>query len=138
MNILLFLTPKKDIAYLYDDYSLRQALEKMEYHRYSSIPIISRNVNYIGTLTEGYILWYVKKHHNLDLFSAENDKMIQIPRYHDNKAVPATSDLTDIFQAAMNQNFIPVVDDDGTFIGIITRKNIFNYLSHLNRGDDVL
>lgn len=138
MNILLFLTPKKDVAYLYDDYSLRQALEKMEYHRYSSIPIISRNGNYIGTLTEGDILWYVKKHHNLDLFSAENDKMIQIPRYHDNKAVPATSDLTDIFQAAMNQNFIPVVDDDGTFIGIITRKNIFNYLSHLNRGDDVL
>lgn len=138
MNILLFLTPKKDVAYLYDDYSVRQALEKMEYHRYSSIPIISRNGNYIGTLTEGDILWYVKNHHNLDLFAAENDKMIQIPRYHDNQAVPATSDLTDIFQAAMNQNFIPVVDDDGTFIGIITRKNIFNYLSHLNHAEDIL
>lgn len=30
MNILFFLTPKKEIAYIYDDDSLRQALEKME------------------------------------------------------------------------------------------------------------
>ena len=60
MNVLLFLTPKKEVAYLYEDYSLRQALEKMEYHRYSAIPIISRNGNYLGTLTEGDLLWYIK------------------------------------------------------------------------------
>lgn len=42
MNVLFFLTPKSEVAYLYEDYSLRQALEKMEYHRYSAIPIISR------------------------------------------------------------------------------------------------
>ena len=38
MNIMFFLTPKSNVAYIYDDYSLRQALEKMEYHRYSAIP----------------------------------------------------------------------------------------------------
>ena len=61
MNILLFLTPKKDVAYLFDDFSIRQALEKMEYHRYSAIPIINRNGEYVGTLTEGDILYYLKK-----------------------------------------------------------------------------
>ncbi|MEG0305667.1 MAG: CBS domain-containing protein, partial [Oscillospiraceae bacterium] len=41
MNILFFLTPKNDVAFLYDDFTLRQALEKMEHHRYSSIPILN-------------------------------------------------------------------------------------------------
>ena len=42
MNILLFLTPKRDVEYLFDDYSIRQALEKMEYHRYTAIPILNK------------------------------------------------------------------------------------------------
>ena len=41
MNILFFLTPKIDVAYVYDCHTIRQALEKMEFHRYSSIPIIN-------------------------------------------------------------------------------------------------
>lgn len=129
MNILLFLTPKKDVAYLYDDYTIRQAIEKMEFHRYSAIPIIDRNGNYIGTLTEGDLLWYIKNYHNLDIHSAEEEKMIKIPRHHDNIAVPATSELSEVIQAAMEQNFVPVVDDNNIFIGIITRKNIFNFLN---------
>lgn len=40
MNVLFFITPKSEVAYLYEDYSLRQALEKMEHYRYSAIPII--------------------------------------------------------------------------------------------------
>lgn len=129
MNILLFLTPKNEVAYVYDDYSIRQVLEKMEFHRYSAIPIINRNGDYVGTLTEGDILWYIKNNHQLNILQAENQRMTEIPRHHDNKAVSASCDLKDIIAVALNQNFIPVTDDDGTFIGIITRKNIFSYLS---------
>ena len=53
MNVLFFITPKSEVAYLYEDYSLRQALEKMEHYRYSAIPIIDRNGCYVGTMTEG-------------------------------------------------------------------------------------
>ena len=60
MNIMFFLTPKSNVAYIYDDYSLRQALEKMEYHQYSAIPMIDRRGHYVGTLTEGDLLWYIK------------------------------------------------------------------------------
>ena len=128
MNVLLFLTPKKDVAYLQDNFSIRQALEKMEYHRYSAIPILNEQGKYKGTLTEGDILWYVKNKHNLSIFEAENDSILKITRRHDNLPVKATAELKDIIASAMNQNFIPVVDDNDTFIGIITRKNIFKYL----------
>ena len=38
-NILFFLTPKAMCAYLYDDFTLRQALEKMESAGYSALPM---------------------------------------------------------------------------------------------------
>ena len=60
MNIMFFLTPKSDVAYIYDDYSVRQTLEKMEYHKYAAIPIINRKGHYVGTLTEGDLLWHIK------------------------------------------------------------------------------
>ena len=71
MNILFFLTPKSDVAYIYDTFSLRQVLEKMEYHRYSCIPIIGENGKYVGTITEGDLLWGLKSRGDLNLKAAE-------------------------------------------------------------------
>ena len=59
MNIAFFLTLKKDVAYLYDDYTIRQSLEKMKFHGYSSLPVISRTGEYVSTVTEGDFLWYM-------------------------------------------------------------------------------
>ena len=67
MNILFFLTPKIDVAYVYDCHTIRQALEKMEFHRYSSIPIINKYGKYIGTLTKGDLLWSLKNDFSLNL-----------------------------------------------------------------------
>ena len=72
MNVLFSLTPKSEVAYLYDDYSLRQALEKMEHYRYSAVPVIDRNGCYVGTLTEGDLLWYIKDHKIVDLHGTMN------------------------------------------------------------------
>ena len=67
MNILFFLSPKQDLMYVYDDFTLRQTLEKWENNRYASIPVLNRKGEYVGTLTEGDILWGLKKFHGLDL-----------------------------------------------------------------------
>ena len=53
MNILFFLKPKAEVAFVYDYHTLRQAMEIMEYHKYSSIPMINREGKYVGTITEG-------------------------------------------------------------------------------------
>ena len=72
MNILFFLSPKQDLMYVYDDFTLRQTLEKWENNRYASIPVLNRKGEYVGTLTEGDILWGLKKFHGLDLEAAED------------------------------------------------------------------
>lgn len=129
MNILFFLTPKSEVAYLHDTDSLGQALKKMESHRYSAIPIIARESGrYVGTLTEGDLLWNIKDNENLSLQGAEKLSIMEIVRNRDNEPVEADADMEDLINKAVNQNFVPVVDGDQCFIGIIKRKDIILYL----------
>ncbi len=127
MNILFFLTPKSEIAYIYDDMTLRQVLEKMEHHRYAAIPIIDRKGKYIGTLTEGDLLWSIKNKYSLNFKEAEKIKISEIRRKMDNKPVYADARIDSLIQMAANQNFVPVIDDNEVFIGIVTRKDIIQY-----------
>lgn len=129
MNILFFLTPKSDVAHIYDDDNLRDALEKMEYHRYTAVPILTRQGKYIGTLTEGDLLWYIKNQLNLNLLEARRIQVTEIPRRSDNNPVHANSKMEDLLDKAMKQNFVPVLDDSNTFIGIVTRKDIMKYFA---------
>lgn len=127
MNILFFLRPKSEVAYIYDYHTLRQALEIMEYHKYSSVPILNREGKYVGTITEGDLLWSLKKRNLLNLKDAEDVSIMKIGRRMDYLSVSAESDMEDLIERAMEQNFVPVVDDQGHFIGIITRRDIIGY-----------
>ena len=123
-NILFFLTPKAMCAYLYDDYTIRQAMEKMEVAGYATIPILNRQGEYRGTLTEGDLLWAIK---NMDLRQTELHRIMEIFRRKDNVPVRVTTSMQDLVERASHQNFVPVVDDKDTFIGIITRRAIIKY-----------
>ncbi|MCC8137308.1 MAG: CBS domain-containing protein [Clostridiales bacterium] len=127
MNILFYLLPKSDVIYVYDDDTLRQAVEKMEYHKYSAVPIITRAGAYAGTLTEGDILWEIKRKRSADFRELEGIRVRSINRKRDNQPVNINCEIEDLIMSAMNQNFIPVIDDNGTFIGIVTRKSIIEY-----------
>ena len=133
MNVLRFLTPKSNVAYIYHDFTLRQTLEKMEFHRYSAIPIINRAGEYVGTLTEGDLLWAIKNQYSLNLKEAENVPITQVPRRMDNEPVTADTSMEELISVALNQNFVPVIDDRGVFIGIVTRKEIMRYFQEVAR-----
>lgn len=129
MNILFFLTLKSEVAYIHDDESLRQVLEKMEYHKYSAVPIISRQGTYVGTITEGDLLWYIKNQLDLNLQEARRILITNVPRRSDNTPVSIDSNMEDLLDKAMKQNFVPVLDDKKSFIGIVTRKDIMKYFA---------
>ena len=127
MNILFFLKPKAEVALVYDYHTLRQAMEIMEYHKYTSIPMINREGKYVGTITEGDLLWGLKKLNILNLKGAEDIAITKIARRADYRPVSADSNMEDLMEKAMDQNFVPVIDDQKNFIGIITRKDIIGY-----------
>lgn len=126
MNIPMFLKPKKDVVYLYDYFTLRQTLEKMEAHRYTAMPIINKDGRYVGTITEGDLLYAIKNIYQLDLKLAENVPLSSIPRYKDNTPVRINAKIEDLAEILIDQNFIPVLDDRDLFIGIVTRKAVLS------------
>ena len=126
-NILFFLTPKAMCVYLYDDYTVRQALEKMEVAGYAALPILTRDGEYQGTLTEGDVLWAMKNLCNLNLKQAEKVRIMEFDHRRDNLPVPVNTPMSDLVERAQIQNFVPVVDDKDTFIGIVTRSSIIKY-----------
>lgn len=133
MNILFFLTPKANCEVLYDDESIRKALERMESSGFAALPIIRREDGfYQGTLTDGDILWALKNQCNFDLKEAHTHNIMEINHQKDYLPVSVSTDMNDLLRKAMDQNFVPVVDDRGSFIGIVTRKSILaQYLASI-------
>lgn len=127
MNILFFLKPKSELAYIYDYHTLRQTLEIMEHHKYSSVSILNREGKYVGAITEGDLLWGLKKRNLLNLKDAEDISIMKIERRLDYQCVSAESNMEDLIDKVMEQNFVPVVDDQEHFIGIITRRDVIGY-----------
>ena len=128
-NVLFFLMPKAMCAFLYDDYTVRQALEKMEASGFAALPILNKRGEYRGTLTEGDLLWALKNMCYMDMRQAEARRIMEITRRKDNVPVRVTTGMQNLVQRASGQNFVPVVDDKDTFIGIITRSAIIRYCS---------
>ena len=128
MNILFFLTPKCDVAYVKEEDSLRNTLEKMEFHRYSAIPVLSKDGKFAGTLTEGDLLWEIKNQLNLDLKEAEKVLVKDIPMRKHFEAVGINSSMEGLVARSLTQNFVPVVDDLGHCIGIVKRRDLMDYL----------
>jgi CBS-domain-containing membrane protein len=127
MNIAFFLTPKNEVICENQDATMRQVMEKMEHHGYTAIPIIDREGKYVETLTEGDLLWELKNILNLNLKSTESVRIKDIPKRRTHKSVSITSNIESLISLAVSQNFVPVTDDDGTFIGIIKRSDIIHY-----------
>lgn len=128
-NILFFLTPKAMCDFLYDDFTMRQALEKMETAGYAALPILNKRGEYRGTLTEGDLLWGIKNMCYMDMRQAEAHRIMEISRRKEYVPVRVTTSMHDLVSRASSQNFVPVVDDKDTFIGIVTRSAIIKYCS---------
>ena len=124
MNILFFLTPKSDVEFLYDDCTIRQAIEKMEHHRYTAIPVINKKGEYVATITDGDLLRAVRTFSDNAM---EKIKLKELPFHKTIKTVGINDQMESLFQLAINQNFVPVINDDNVFIGIVTRKAIIEY-----------
>ncbi|WP_110114714.1 CBS domain-containing protein [Bacillus sp. CGMCC 1.16541] len=127
MNIAFLLIPKHEVVTLNINSTLRQALEKMEYHRYSSVPLVDDDGKYVGILTEGDLLWKLKSLGDYRFQDTEQIPLIQVDRYQDYQPISIHDEIDSILSKAIDQNFVPVVDDQGVFIGIIRRREILEF-----------
>ena len=134
MNVAFFLTLRSKVTCINIDSSVRQALETMKKHGYTAVPVVTGNNIYMGTVSEGDFLWSIVKLQQKDgrlsevsIRSLEDVKIKDILRKDRNPSVPITAPIEELLTRSMNQNFIPVTDDLGSLVGIVTRKTIIKY-----------
>ena len=136
MNILRFMIPKSQVVYITDTATVRQALEKMQYHRYIAIPILDREGKYIGTLRSDDIFGYFLKEGSFDRRSAEEDMARDIISGSYCAPLVHSSTVPELIEGVREHNFVPVVDDRGCFIGIILRRTVMDYLLDFYRSHE--
>lgn len=129
MNVITLLTPKAQVAYLYDDFTIRQGLEKLRSRGYTAIPVLARDGTYVGSVTEGDFLWNILDHKNNSLQAQEQKPLKTLIRTGFNPPVSVRVTMEELLEQAMQQSFVPVVDDRGAFIGIVTRQTIMRKLA---------
>ncbi|WNB90736.1 CBS domain-containing protein [Bacillus sp. NEB1478] len=131
MNIAFYLLPKDEVKFLNPEATVRQALEKLSYHKYTSVPLVSEEGHYIGTLTEGDLLWKLREALETSYEEVIKTKLTNVPQRVNNISVSINSNMEDLITLSTDQNFIPVTDDNGYFIGIIRRRDIIKYCANL-------
>ena len=127
MNILFFLTPKAMCAYVDADDTIREAMGRMEASGFTALPVLDRAGGYCGVLTEGDLLWAIKRLCVMDQRQTEQHGISEIQPRRKIQPVRVDTRVEDLLSVAAEQNFVPVVDDKGAFIGIVTRSSILKY-----------
>ena len=128
MNVLRFLVPKSLVVYIDKDSTVRQALEKMRYHRYVAIPVLDGDGVYVGTIRSDDILKYFLENGSVDFRAAERDELVSIMDPSYTKPLSHSAPLSDLIDYVKEHNFVPVVDDRGCFIGIVLRRDVLSFL----------
>ncbi|MBW6463814.1 MAG: CBS domain-containing protein [Firmicutes bacterium] len=131
MKVAFFLIPKSELVCLNTKTTMRQALERMEHHSYTAVPLIDDKGCYAGTITEGDLLWKMKNSPGLNLAGMEKILVKDIACHAKIKAVRIDARIVDLLTLASEQNFVPVVDDQEVFIGIVRRREIIEYCAEL-------
>ena len=136
MQLAFFLIPKSEIVWLPENSTLRQAMERMERHGYTAVPVLDGEGKYAFTITAADLLWEIKNTPDFTFADSEQIRLRDIKRAKEVQAVNIGEKMSRLLLRATEQNFIPVVDDYGTFIGIVRRREIMEYCMGLFDEDE--
>jgi len=128
MNILRFVIPKSLVEHITLESTVRQALEKMAYHRYTAITVLDSEGKYAGTVRTDDIFGFFIKEGSFDKTAAEDYPISCIMKQGYPKPIRHDTTMSVLIENVKEHNFVPVVDDRDCFIGIILRRDILNFL----------
>ena len=129
MNVVSLLTPKIQVVFLYDDYTIQKSLMILREHGFTAVPVLSRDGQYVGTVSEGDFLWHFLDRPDDLIRLQERKQLKEVLRPDFNPPVSVRVGMEALLERAMGQNFVPVVDDRGAFMGIVTRRTVIRKLT---------
>lgn len=107
----------------------------MRSHGYTEIPVVNQDGLYLGVVGEGEFLWHVLDYGGYD--SVKDNKVGALVRKGSVPALKITATDEELKNAAVRSTVIPIVDDRGVFVGVVTRENILQYFADKMRSAPV-
>ena len=126
MKAFDLIIPKNKVEFIYSDITIGDALRKLGKKKFAMVPVLERqSERYLYSLSAGDILFEIIK--TDDVASAKQQLLTSVTI--DRLIVPSLkdTDVMELSDLAIAQNYIPIVDNKGTFLGIVTRRSILDY-----------
>lgn len=125
-NVFFFLIFKNDVRFFYDNLPLNEALSLMKAHGFTAVPVIRQDGTYAGSVSEGDFLWFILKYGS-EPEVLESHTIHELIREGFIPPALNTISFDELLGISLHQNYVPIIDDRGIFIGIVTRQAILNY-----------
>lgn len=129
MNIAKIMIPRACTVFLNEKQTVRQGWEVMTRNGYTAIPVLDAEQHYIGCVSEGDFLRHILSTGSLDKMDMENHRVRELVRRDFCPPISMDADETEVVSAALNQNFVPIIDSRNTLCGILTRRGVIAYLA---------
>src|SRR5574344_1928376 len=134
-NILLFLLPKKDVEYVLNTFTIRQTLEKMEFHHYSEIPVLDKEGKYVGSISDGDLLRDLKNN-KIDWDETMKMTVDKVPVLHDIKPIQIDKNMLHLVSIIIKHIFVLIIHDMEQINGIFTPKSFIHYMDNILEKND--
>jgi len=122
--------PAENVATVLYSHPLEHALLILSKVGYSKIPVLDSNDRLVGLISLANIVNKMMGLTGFDTSLMEGLTVADVMEVN----VPTVTDseeLEEILHLLVDASFLPLVDEDGIFLGIITRKEILKSVNHL-------
>ena len=124
-----FLTPAENLAVLIDTHNADHAILLLSQMTYSRVPVVTDQKKFVGTISLTDILSYQMQHEIPDEEFMTTDIVHMAKK--DDLTVGSDFTLTEVLHKLVDESFLPVVNQENTFQGIITGKSILKAVNAL-------
>ncbi len=129
MNIAAIMIPKVLTVFLHETDTIRQGLERFTVHGYTAVPVLNEQEQYIGECDGGRFPPSPPEDSHNGTENAGTVQVADIVRRDYCPPLPMDAELEQVVSAALNQNYVPIVDSRKALCGILTRRGLIDYLA---------
>ncbi len=127
MRVSSFLTPKADVIWIAQRATMRTAFESLEESGFAALPVLDEEGRYVGTLTASDLLRKLLRTPGMQLEAMARTRVSEVSMSARCRPVDIVAEVEELYEEAFVQNFVPVVDSRGIFVGIVRRSAILRY-----------
>ncbi|MGI5825624.1 MAG: CBS domain-containing protein [Bacillota bacterium] len=128
MKISFFLIPKMETAYMLEENTVRQALEKMEFHQYNSLSVLDDKGKYKYSLSATDFFHYMKQHPGTSYYNTKEICLSEITPLINVSPISINDDIENLMKTLVKQEYTPVIDGNGIYIGEVSATEIMEFI----------